>query len=169
MHLTSNCNSYDHLVFFRTNWLLMLSYFIDHYKHKQNVIIGGSNASNRSTTSLTTTFHSSSQHAYLNFFYLIWVIVISEESKSEIARQAAWLLSLFWKEYPRASCQFGPILHGLSLSLLFLRYTSFLGLFSSSVSKFIPKFPKLLPPPTQGWTFPIFSPKRLRGNHWYCR
>ena len=79
MHLTSNCNSYDHLVFFRTNWLLMLSYFIDHYKHKQNVIIGGSNASNRSSTSLTTTFHSSISTCISELFlpYLGYIFVIS--------------------------------------------------------------------------------------------
>jgi hypothetical protein len=48
----------------------MLSYFIDHYKHKQNVIIGGSNASNRSSTSLMTLSILQSQHDILNFFTL---------------------------------------------------------------------------------------------------
>ena len=91
----------------------------------------------------------------------------SEESKT--VTQRLGYSPLFRKKYPRTSLQIGQFLRGSTFSSAFLNDASILDLFSSSVNKFISKFQKLLSPSTPGWTLPPFSPKRLRGNYWYCQ
>ena len=94
------------------------------------------------------------------------IFLSSEESKTEVNPQRLGYSPPFRKKYPRASLQSGQFLRGSTFSSAFVKDASILDLFSSSVNKFIPKFPKLLPFSTPGWTFPPFPPKRLRGNYW---